>query len=295
MTAALLGMLVAAIGAQELSPRAYWPAPKGTMVAVLGYSYSTGDIVTDPSLPISGVDSRIHTGFLGYGQTLNLFGRTANLLVELSFVSGKTVADPDDTPKRIDVSGIADLGVTLSVNLLGAPSMSVEGFQQLRANPHPILGTSVKILAPTGVYKAEKLINIGTNRWAFKPELGFTVPVKSKWLLELELGTWIFADNTNFLGVTRSQKPVLAAEIHLVRRINPGFWASLDLNFFTGGRTTIDGEARADLQRDSKFGVTIVYPFAGRHAVKAGFSTGVVSESGKNFKSFFITYQLILI
>jgi hypothetical protein len=73
---ALLTMItIGTLMAQELSPRAYWPAPKGTQVAVIGYAYSWGYVLTDPSLPISGLDSRIHIGFAPYLQTLNLFGQ----------------------------------------------------------------------------------------------------------------------------------------------------------------------------------------------------------------------------
>ena len=63
--------------AQELSPRAYWPAPVGTKVLVTGYSYSSGDVLLDPTIPIYGVDSRISTAFLGYVQTFALAGRNA--------------------------------------------------------------------------------------------------------------------------------------------------------------------------------------------------------------------------
>ena len=77
--------------AQELSPRFYWPAPEGTKIVFVGYSYSFGDVTTDPSLPIFGVDSKINAGLLGYMQTLSLFGRTSNLLVEVPYVSGATV------------------------------------------------------------------------------------------------------------------------------------------------------------------------------------------------------------
>ena len=33
------------VSAQELAPRAYWPAPVGTNVAVLAYQRNSGDIV----------------------------------------------------------------------------------------------------------------------------------------------------------------------------------------------------------------------------------------------------------
>lgn len=154
------------VKAQELSPRAYWPAPKGTKVAVAGYSYSFGDVLTDPSLPLAGLDSRIHVGLAAYLQTLKLFGRTSNFLVEVSYIRGTTTGTLEGEPRRRDISGIADIGITLSANLFGAPSMNPEQFQELRRNPHPILGASLKLLAPTGAYEADKLINVGTNRWS---------------------------------------------------------------------------------------------------------------------------------
>ena len=149
---------------QELTPRAYWPAPRGTQILVLGYNYSTGDVVTDPSLPVVGVDSDIHLGLLVYGRTVSLWGRTANFLIELPYSQGTTQGDLEGDFTRRDFSGFGDAGITLSVNLLGAPSMTPAEFQELRQNPHPILGASLKVVAPTGDYDPEKLINIGTNR-----------------------------------------------------------------------------------------------------------------------------------
>jgi hypothetical protein len=253
--------------AQELSPRAYWPAPKGTKVAVFGYSYSFGDVATDPAVPIFGVDSKINVGFFGYLQTLSLWGRTANVLVELPYIWGTSKGIVEGVPRRRDVSGVGDIGVTLSVNLLGAPSMTPREFLEFRESPRPILGASVKVVGPTGEYEKDKLINVGANRWAVKAELGYVIPVRGRWLLELELGGWIFGDNDDFLGVTRGQRAVGAAEIHFVRRFNPGFWASLDFNYFWGGRSIVGGQLRQDSQRNSRLGGTVVVPFLGRHAV----------------------------
>lgn len=290
---AVVSLSAATGAAQELTPRAYWPAPKGTKVAIAGYMYSFGDVATDPSLPIFGVDSKINTGFAAYFQTFSLWGRTSNILVELPYLWGTTVGTLDGEPARRDFSGIGDLGVTLSVNLLGAPSMTPADFQELRANPHPILGASVKVLAPTGYYEADKLINVGANRWAIKTELGYMIPLAPKWLLEGELGIWFFGDNDEFLGVTREQTPVIAAEVHLVRRFRPGFWAALDLNYYTGGHSTIGGETRPDLQRNSRLGATVAVPLGGGHAIKMSYSTGVVTKSGGDFEMFLVNYQLV--
>jgi len=281
--------------AQELSPRANWPAPKGTKVAFVGYQYSFGDVLTDRSLPITGLDSQIHVGFLGYLQTFSLFNRTTNLIIELPYTSATTtgiiLAPDEETLARRDMAGIADIGVTFAINLIGAPSMDIKEFQELRNNPRQILGVSLKILVPTGAYEEDKLINISSNRWAFKPKLGYMIPLTQKWLVELDLAMWIFTDNDEFLGKTRKQDPIFASEFHLVRRFKPGFWAAIDVNYFRGGRSNLVDQ---DLQRNSKIGCTIAYPFAGRHTLKGGFSMGVVTETGDNFKTFTLSYNLLL-
>ena len=120
------------------------------------------------------------------------------------------------------------------------------------------------------------------------------IPIVPKLLLEIELGAWFFGDNDKFLGVTREQKPIIATEIHLVKRFKPGFWAALDLNFYRGGRSTFDDVRAGDLQRNSRLGGTVVFPFGGRHAIKAAYSTGVVTESGGDFEAFLLSYQMLL-
>ena len=289
----VLSLVAAGATAQDLSPRAYWPAPKGTKVAVVGYSYSWGDVATDPSLPVFGVDSNINTILLAYLQTFGWWGRTTNLLVELPYTWGTTVGTLLENPTKRDVSGFADPGVTLSVNLLGAPSMTPADLQALRNDPHPILGASVKVLIPVGEYDPDKVINVGANRWALRAEAGYAQPVLRRWVLEFQLGTWFFGDNNDFIGVTREQKPILAAQLHVVTRFKPGFWASLDLNYFTGGQSQIGDELRADLQRNSRIGGTIVVPIRGRHGIKAGYSTGVVTESGGDFATFLLSYTAV--
>jgi hypothetical protein len=94
-----LSISVESDNAQELSPRANWPAPQGTMVAFVGCQYSFGDVLTDPSIPITGLDSQIHVGFLGYVQTFSFFNRTTN---------GIILAPSEETSAKRDISGIVD-------------------------------------------------------------------------------------------------------------------------------------------------------------------------------------------
>lgn len=280
--------------AQELTPRAYWPAPQGTQVLTVGAVYTDGDIVPDPSLPVSGVDSQILTGVVGYLHTLDLWGRTGHLILEQGYSSGETSFNFLDLGLvDRDYQGAGDLAVTLAVNLFGAPAMNKQEFAELRRDPKPILGASLKVVAPTGRYDEDRLLNVGSNRWAAKAELGYMTVLHPKWLLEFELGIWVFDDNDEFLGLTRKQGSIKSAELHLVHRFSPGFWASLDLNGYRGGQSEIGGRRLDDLQRDSKFGLTVVFPIAGKQAIKFGYSMGSVNDNDEDFDVYQLSYQRV--
>ena len=290
-----LYLWMASASAQDLTPRAYWPAPQGSKLLVLGYGHQQGDVVMDPSLPVTGVDSKIDSFVVAYQQTISLFGRTSNLQFEVPFADGTTTGMLADGPGRRDVSGSGDVSALLSINLIGAPSMNRESFKEFRQNPQPVLGASVKIVAPTGQYDADKLINIGTNRWAVRARLGYSRPlISKKWVIELAVGTWFFENNDEFLGQTRKQDPITAIDFSVIRRFRPGFWGSLDLNYYLGGRSTFGGDKAADFQRNSRVGITLAYPFKGRHALKASISNGIATKSGGDYQTIGISYAYLI-
>ena len=228
--------------AQELTPRLFWPTPKGTKVLVAGYAYTRGDALFDQSIPIEDADSSFSAGILGYTQTLGLWDRTSNLLVELPYSWGNTQGQLNGEHARRDFSAVGDLGITLNVNLRGAPSMSVEDFQAFRANPKSLVGASLKVVAPTGHYNSGRLVNVGANRWAAKFKIGSVLPLKPKLLLELSASAWWFGDNDDFLQGKKEPDPIYAFDANLIKRIRPGLWASLDFAYYRGGSQTIGGE-----------------------------------------------------
>ena len=290
---AVLYVVSAVVAAQELVPRAYWPAPKGTNLIVVGYQYSSGDIVTDPTLPIAGVDSTINYAQLSYQHTLSLFGRTSNIQLNLPYTWGTTEGVVEGELRKREIAAMSDMRFLLSINLRGAPTMDLAGFQALRAKPRTIIGASILIQPPTGAYEADKVINAGTNRWAFKLAMGAIWPIHPTWLLEADVGAWFFGDNDEFAGTTRQQDPIVSAEIHLVKRFKPGLWGSLDLNYYVGGRTTVGQDLRADLLRNSRFGATLVMPFRGRHAIRTSFNIGFVTDSGGDYNTFNVNYAYL--
>ena len=93
------GLTCATAVAQELVPRAYWPAPDGTKVVGFAYQYSAGDVLVDPSLPVTGVDSKIHVGQFSYTQVFALAGRTANVQLSLPFTSSLSTGFLEGEPR----------------------------------------------------------------------------------------------------------------------------------------------------------------------------------------------------
>lgn len=281
---------VTPVPAQELSPRAYWPAPRGTKLLVLGYGYQSGDFITDPTLPIEDADSRVSSAVVAYQQTISVFGRTSNIQVALPFASGSTRADVDGIPARRDVSGVGDIAATWSLALLGAPSLGPKEFQNFRENPRPVVGASVKIIAPTGQYDDDRVINIGNNRWATRLRIGYLQPFAKRWVFELSAGTWFFQDNEDFVGGNRKQRPITFIDANLIRRIRPGFWASLDGTYYVGGRSTVDDTLRTDFQRNGRIGFSLAFPFMQRHVLKFSVNNEVTTEFGGDYNSLGLSY-----
>jgi hypothetical protein len=278
------------VSAQELTPRAYWPMPAGTNVLVLGYQHNTGDIVIDPSLPIVGVESRIDYFQAAYQRAFSLFGRSASAQISVPHANGLTEGVVEGEFLRRKTVGLTDARARLAINLAGAPAMDAAGFAALRAKPRTIIGASLVVQAPTGEYDSDRLLNLGTNRWSIKPALGMIMPLHRTWLFEVELGAWFFGDNDDFLGETREQDPIFSVEMHLVKRIRPGFWASLDMNYYTGGETRVGNDFNDDLQRNGRAGLTLVFPFKGRQALRGSFSTGIKTRSGGDFEMYSLSW-----
>jgi len=290
----LCGLWAADCSAQELTPRKYWPAPEGVKVGVLGYVYATGDIFFDPSVPLYGVDSDANVTVAAYLQTFGLLGRTANVLFEVPYQWSTTRGILVDSYAEGSVAGFGDPAATLTVNLRGAPVLTPAEFEILRQNPPVIVGTSLKVLFPIGKYDANRLLNVGGNRWAVKAELGCAIPLRPKLILEIEGGVWLLGDDDEFIAGRREQEPIAGFQLHLVKRFKPGFWASIDANFFFGGRQTLDGQELVDVQKNSRLGGTVVVPFKGRHALKFGYASGLFTEFGTDFDQFLVSYQVLL-
>jgi len=155
--------------AQEMEPRSYSAVPVGTNFVVAGYARSTGDVSLDPSLPITDLQARINTYSLGYSHSFGVAGHLASIAVLLPYANANLTGNVAGVPGHAWRSGLGDVRFRIAVNLLGGPALTPEEFAQ--RSPNTILGASLSVVSPTGQYQSARIINVVSNRWAFKPEL----------------------------------------------------------------------------------------------------------------------------
>jgi hypothetical protein len=157
-----------------------------------------------------------------------------------------------------------------------------------------ILGVSVTVIPPIGQYDRTRLINLGANRWAFKPEIGFSRLVRRKWTIEGYAGVWMATANDEFYPgeSRRTQRAITALQGHVSYTARPRLWIAGDATWYSGGRTTVDGVEKGDLQRNSRVGVTVSLPIARQQSLKVSGSSGATTRVGSDFRTIAVAWQV---
>ena len=282
---------------QDLAPRAYLITPVHSNAVTLTYSFYNGSVVFDGSVPITDFKARVSIPVFSYVHSFRFFGRTATLAASLPYGVGNFHALVAGVENEAYRSGLFDSSFRFSVNLKGGPAMNVAEFRNWRQKT--LIGVSLRVVAPTGQYDPTKLVNFGSNRWAFKPEVGFSRR-RGHWILDTYGAVWFFTANNDFFSPnqtsagtnTQSQQPVGAFEGHLSYDVRPRLWASLDGNFWVGGRTSVNGvENLSTLQRNSRVGGTVSFPVSKHQALKFSYNRGAYIQYGGNYDNLSVAWQ----
>jgi hypothetical protein len=285
--AAMVG--ASAAQAQDIEPRAYSNAPVGVNFLIAGYGYTRGGLAFDTSLPITDVNLRTSSAVVAYARVLDFWGKSGKFdaIVPYTWLSG--TADYAGEPLQRVVDGFGDPRFRLSVNLYGAPALTLKEFADYRQDL--IVGASLQVSVPWGQYDPSRVVNLGTNRWWFKPEIGVSKAV-GPWTLELTAAATIFTENRDFYGGgTRAQDPLYSVQAHLIYGFRSGIWASLDGTYFAGGRTTSNGILNNDLQQNWRVGGTLAFPVDVRNSIKLYASSGVSARTGNSFDLVGVAWQ----
>ncbi len=289
------GLLVAAfclcaprVHAQSLEPRAYADVPVGMNFLVAGFAYSQGDLES-AALPVMNPRFDTYNGIFGYARSLDLWGKSGKFDVgaPYSWLSG--TGEFQGAPIARKVDGLGDPSFRLSVNLMGAPALTPQQFRDYRQDL--VIGVSLQVVAPLGQYDPTRAVNLGMNRWSFKPEVGASKAL-GRWILELQAAATFYTDNSNFYnGNTRSQEPLYQLQQHVIYEFGRGVWGALDATFYAGGRSKLDGTLNNDLQQNWRLGATLALPLDRYNSIKMYASDGVSTRTGNNFRLFGIALQ----
>jgi hypothetical protein len=292
--AAVAGLTVlaaVAVPAQELEPRAYSPSPTGTNFVLLTYTRTTGGVLFDPSIPVTDVVARINTTAVVYGHTFGLFGRSASLGLAVPYVLGTLEGNLAGAFTSVRRSGLGDSRLRFAMNLLGGPALNPREFAQRR--PRTTLGFSAVVSVPAGQYDSGKLVNLSTNRWAVKPEIGLSHP-RGRWTFDAYAGAWLFADNHNYYGGSiRQQDPIVLLQAHVSYTIRSRLWVAADGTFYAGGRSTVDSVKKDDRQENSRAGLTLSVPIGQHHSVKLSWAQGTTTRIGGDFRTLAVAWQYL--
>src|SRR5208282_2462331 len=198
----LSGMLIHSCFAQDLAPRAYLITPLHSNAINLTYAFNNGGLDFSGVVPINGATGTYSVPSFCYYHSFSLFGRSANIQAGLPYGIGTFQGSVLSTNLQIYRSGLLDLGFRFSVNLKGGPAMPMSQFVKWKQKT--VLGASLKVITPTGQYDPTKVINWGINRWAFKPELGYSQRF-GKWLLDGYGGVWFLTTNQKSFSIPAPQ------------------------------------------------------------------------------------------
>lgn len=287
------GILALPLVAQDLAPRAYVITPVSFSAVTLTWSYFKGGVNFNGAVPVTGATGSFSVPTFTYYHSFDFFGRSANIAASLPYGVGTFQGEVQQQHRSVYRSGLMDFGARLSVNLLGGPAMRAGEFAKWKQKT--LLGASLKFIAPTGQYDPAKVVNWGINRWAFKPELGYSHRW-GNWLVDGYVGGWFYTANSAYYSVptpkVQTEQPIGSLEGHFSHDFRTGTWASLDVNFWWGGITALNGiQNLATKQTGSRIGATAAWRFTKHQSLKVSYSDGTYIRFGGNYQAVQLAWQ----
>jgi hypothetical protein len=282
---------------QDLTPRAYVITPIHTNAILVTNSIFAGNLMLNGTAPISDATANVNAPILSLYHSFNFLGRSANITASLPYAAGNFNGSVLGAETNVYRSGFIDSSFRVAVNLKGGQALSIRDF--MKYQQRTVLGVSLRVVVPTGQYDPNRLINYGANRWALRPEFGYSRRMRH-WMADGYGGVWFYTRNPAFFSrneyvpyvQVRTQEPIVGFEGHLSYDVKPRLWVSLDGNLWFGGRTSLNGVEEPDtLQKSSRLGVTGSLPLTRHQSLKLSYSKGAYVRFGRDFHNVSVAWQ----
>lgn len=285
--------LQATADAQELEPRRWSHLPVGVNFAGFGYAYTDGNIFLDPAVLIEDAQADIHTLAFGYVRSFGLFGRSARIDFGVPLSNGHWEGMVDGARVETRRQGFGDPKLRFAINLTGSPAQTFAEFATFQ--PRTIVGAALEVFVPVGEYYTDRLVNLGSNRWAFQPQIGL-VHNTGPWTFEANGSVWFFGDNDDYQAPGREleQDPLYTLQAHAICTFRPGLWASLSGAYGYGGRAIINNVVNPNEQGNLLWALSFGFPIDRRQGIKIAFQRGhTTEETGVDYNRIILAYSLM--
>jgi len=276
--------------AQFNDARAYDNTPVGVNQLELVYTYVHASASVDTSLVIAGANLNLHQGIIDYTRYFGLFHRLmwVEAGVPLAGLSGSI----SGTNLQGSVSGTGDSSYQVAMLLKGGPALTVEQFENYK--PTTTLGLSLTMSAPTGLYNSNKILNLGSDRWSFKPEIALSCPfgTDQKWEFDAYGNAYFYTNNTSYRGKEiLGQEPVPGLEGHISYSFNDSVWLSLDTRYSFRGTTLLDGISQNNSQQNFILGSELNVALNSQNSLTFVFARALVHQNGPSLSGFSVKYD----
>ncbi|RCU45523.1 transporter [Corallincola luteus] len=274
--------------AEDLEPRRWAHLPINTNFLGAGYASTKADIDFDPVLKIEEAEATVDTWVAKYIRTFELFDKSARIGVAQGYQKGHWTGILDGEAASTSRDGATDTLVRFAVNLYGSPPLEGKEFVAYRkANPNEtIVGAGISVQLPTGDYMSDKLINLGTNRYTLRPQIG-AIHTRGQWSFESTARAVIYFDNDDFYGGKKLENdPLYVLSGHLIYTHRPGIWGSISAAYDYGAKPTVDGVEKDSRKEELLFAASVGIPINRHLGIKLGYigsrtqrTTGVDTDS----------------
>jgi Putative MetA-pathway of phenol degradation len=275
--------------AQFTDPRMYQNTPVGINQLELAYAYVRANTSIDTSLLVSGAKFNLNQGLIDYTRYFAFLHRMA--WVEANVPIANLGGSITGTDIAGSTAGTGDSGYIAGILLKGGPALSQEQFAN--AVTTTSIGLSLSTTAPTGQYDPKKLLNLGSDRWSFKPELAISKPFGSeqRWVFDAYANTYFYTANTSYRDTeVLRQRALLGLEGHISYTFNNTIWASLDTRYSSGGDTTVSGVNQDNLQQNFIWGSELVVSPNSRNSCTFVFAKAAVHKNGPALTGLTVKY-----
>lgn len=276
--------------AQFTDPHSYDNAPVDINQIEIGYGYSRQDSSLDTSRVVSGAKFTLHEGAIDYTRYFGIFKRLAwvEATVPLAGLGGTV----EGTVIQSSIVGTGDSSYSAGILLKGGPALSVVEFEEHK--PTNTLGVSFAVTAPTGLYSSDKILNLGSNRWSFRPEIGLSHPFgpQQRWQLDTYANADLFTDNISYRGrEILGQEALVGLEEHISYSFTDRLMGSFDMRYSFRGSTSVDGVGQDDSQRNFIVGGELNFSVNPQNSLIFEIAEVPVHQNGPTLTGFAVKYD----